>query len=194
MCWQGLVQGGYWEAVSSPLGLVSNIVNFICHLITSMGYCSLLLGSARQILFLPLLWALDMAQGQQAQATPSRKEECLDLPTTFLCFLPPWPTHPVPFPPKHCLPGVLKDDLALTAYSWLQPQLPHPCGPWPVLPTHLPAYSLLWVLWDLPTFDRGCPDSQGSLSPGACHVHSNAWWVPGHPRLGLSFLASLLGP
>lgn len=100
MCWQGLMRAGYWEAVSSPLGLVSNIVNFIRHLITSMGYCSLLLRSARQILFVPLLWTLDMAQGQQAQAAPRVKRRrsltflqpssasCLLGPPTQFPFLP----------------------------------------------------------------------------------------------------------
>lgn len=154
-CWQGLMQAGYWEAVSSPLGLVSNIVNFICHLITSMGYCCLLLSSA------PTVDTGHGTRSASAGSPQSQKEVCPDLPATFLCFLPSWPTHPVRFPPKHCLPGVLKDSLALTTYSWLQPQLPHPSGPWSVLPPSLPASSPLWVLWDLPTSDRGCPDSQG---------------------------------
>lgn len=121
------------------MGLVSNIVNFICHLITSVGYCSFLLSSARQILLVPLLWALDMAQGQQAQAAPRGKRRCaLTFGQPFLCFLPSWPTHLDPFLPKHCLPGVLTDGLALTPNSWLQPQLPHPSGPWSVLPTACP--------------------------------------------------------
>lgn len=140
MCCPGLMQAGHWEAVSSPLGLVSNIVNFICHLITSVGYYSLLLSSARQILLVPLLWALDMAQGQQAQAAPRGKRRCALTflqPSSASCLLGP-PTQLPSFLPKHCLPGVLTDGLALTPYSWLQPQLPHPSGPRSVLPPACP--------------------------------------------------------
>lgn len=84
---------------------------------------------------------MDTGHGTRSASSSSpqsQKEACLDLPATFFCFLPSWPTHPVPFPPKHCLPGVLKDCLALTTYSWLQPQLPHPSGPWSVLPPAWP--------------------------------------------------------
>lgn len=90
------------------LGPMSNTVNFICHLITSMGYCSLLPT-------VPLLWAQNVAQGQQAQATPGagRRSTLTFLPPpSAACLPPPWPTHPASFPPKHHLPGALKDCLA----------------------------------------------------------------------------------
>lgn len=122
----------------------------------------------------------------------SQKEACLDLPATFFCFLPSWPTHPVPFPPKHCLPGVLKDGLALTTYSWLQPQLPHPSGPWSVLPPACPPTPYCGCCGTCPLLTEAVLTLRAA-TPGACHLHSNAWWVPGHPRLGLSLLASLLG-
>lgn len=126
--------------------------------------------------------------------SPQRqKEVCLDLRATFLCFLPSWPTHLDPFLPKHCLPGVLTDGLGSHSKQLAAATAPAPLRSLVCPPHSLPASSPLWVLWDLPTSDRGCPDSQGSHSPGACHLHSNAWWVPGHPRLRLSLLASLLG-
>lgn len=53
-----------------------------------------------------------------------------------------------------------------------------------------PSPFLEWGPRGLPTSERAGPDT---CLPGACHLHSCAWWAPSCPRLGLSLPASLLG-
>lgn len=118
----------------------------------------------------PLLWAQDILQGQQAKAVPRAGGEHLDLLSTSLGCL-----HPLSFPPHPALlsntacQGV--EGLLGTHYSWLQPSSHAPSSL--ACPTHQPAHPSPGVgARGLLSSDRVCPGTWGGLWVSACQVHA----------------------
>lgn len=101
------------------LGALSSTVNFICHLITSMGHCSHPPGNVQH----SLCPCCDTGRGTRSAVPGSpqgRKRGCLDLPSTSFCCLRPFP-HPPHWLPSQTLPARGVEGLPGTHHSWLQP-------------------------------------------------------------------------
>ena len=179
------------------LGAMSNTVNFICHLITSVGHCSHPPGSAWQTLFSTPTVGPGRGTRSADPGSPQGREG-----STLTLLQPPsaartrvlGPPTQLPF---QTLPARGVEGLLGTRSSWLQHCSHAPS--FSACPPNQPAHPLPGI-----GGQRVCPPltglpwhlgrTPGVRLPGACHLSCSAWWAPGCPRLGLSLSASLLWP
>lgn len=176
---------------------MSNTVNFICHLITSVGHCSHPPGSAWQTLFsAPTVGPGRGTRSADPGSPQGRKGSTLTFlqPPSAACTRLLGPPTQLPF---QTLPARGVKGLLGTRSSWLQPRS-HAPG-FSACPPYQPACPFPGV-----GEQRVCPPLTGSALhlgrtlgvhlPGACHLLCGVRWAPGCPRLGLSLSASLLWP